>query len=916
MKKLFLVDISSFIFRAFYGVRPLSAPDGTPVNAVFGVVSMMNKLMEVHKPDHLVMCRDLPGPGFRNTLYPEYKMNRSEPPEDLIPQFGLIEEYINTYPYSSLAQEGYEADDIIATLVEKYRHDPELEIYIVSSDKDLMQLMGERVYLFDAMKDKILQDADVLDKFGVKPDKVIDVQSLCGDAIDNIPGVAGIGPKTASKLINQYGSLKDLLANKDSVAGKVGEAIRQSIGLIEISQQLVTLAKDVPIKADWNALAVHDKNINGLTQFYKKLNFKKFLQDHIANEKSAPPVLETLSLFDEPRTETNESHVSSFARDQGSLSLPQFITLKSEQELSDVVHKIRAMPDDTVIAFDTETTSLNHDNGILVGISFCADALTSYYLPLNHKSGENVVFTENVKDLCQYLFMDDKKKYVAQNAKFDKHFLNRKGIRTPYLADDTLMASFIINPEGQHNLDALAMKYLGYQTLTYTEIVPPKGDFSDVAIDVATRYSAEDAWVTWSLQKKLRHALKEQNLLTVYDTIEIPLVSVLERLEDAGVLLDREFLSELEKEFTSRISLLVKEIYEIAGEEFNINSPKQLATILFEKLQLPVVRKTKTGYSTDADVLQVLSRQHALPAKLLEYRTLAKLNSTYVSQLGTLINPVTGRVHTHFNQAIVATGRLSSTDPNLQNIPIRTEDGKRIRRAFIAPQGCKLVSFDYSQIELRLLAVLTQDPSLMQAYREQMDIHAVTASRIFSVSLETVTDNQRAVGKTVNFGVIYGQSPFGLSEQLGVSQTEAKQFIESFFNSFATVRQYREQVLDKARREGYVETLLGRRRFVPELNSQNRMVVQNAERVAFNAIFQGTAADLIKIAMIKIDDMILKGYLDAKMILQVHDELVFEIPENKLEMTCDRIRNIMEHALVLDVPIEVSVGIGRHWAET
>lgn len=885
MDKLYLVDISSFIFRAYYAIRPLSAQDGTPVNAVFGVVNMVNKLINTHNPDHVIVCNDLPGPGFRNEIFPEYKANRGAPPEDLIPQFDLIKEFVSKYPLVAIHKEGYEADDIIATLVHKYKKKKDMEIYIVSSDKDLMQLIDDNVFMYDSMKEKILKHEAVMEKFGVTPDKVVDIQSLCGDAVDNIPGIPGVGPKTATKLINQYGSLEGVLEHAHEIKGKLGEKVMAGKEGALLSRKLVSLDCNVDLgDLNWADMKRAEPDQASLNDFYTRLNFTKLVKD-------VPGV-------SSPKKTTQTA---------------QFVLLETVQKLEGVASNIK-MTKPKVLAFDTETDSKNSIGAQLVGISFCYDKKTAYYVPVAHKTGQNVPL-EDIKRILGPILSDPALPKAAQNAKYDLNVLSQYNLPVTPLGHDTMIASYLCDPAGKHSLDFLAEMYLGHSTIKFSDVVPKGQTFADVPLDAAKDYAAEDAWLTFSLLKPLNKELKETKVASIYSELEVPLVSVLAKMEQNGIMIDIPFLDGLEKEFSSRLAKLEKTIYKLAGEEFNINSPKQLSVILFENLKLPVVKKTKTGYSTDVTVLTELASQHELPAKLLEFRSITKLLSTYVIQLKNLLNQKSKRVHTSFNQAIAATGRLSSTDPNLQNIPIKTEEGRRIREAFIVPKGSVLYSADYSQIELRLLAEFTQDKSLVEAYQNDEDIHAKTASKILGVDLTDVDGPLRNIGKTINFGVVYGQTPFGLAKQLDVPQSEAKAFIEGFYREFHGVKEYREKILEDARKEGFVQTYMGRRRYLPDLNSKNKMVKQNAERVAFNTVFQGSAADLIKQAMIQIQTWLDKEKLTTKMVLQVHDELIFEVPHKELDIIRKKVPEMMSGAFDLKVPLKVSANHGKNWAE-
>lgn len=898
-KSLYLVDLFSFIFRAYYAIRPLSAPDGTPVNAVYGVITMLNKLIESKKPDHLVVCMESKEKKtFREDLFPAYKANRGPAPEDLGPQIALVEEFVRTYPMQTLTIPGFEADDIIATLAEKFSKGHDLDVIIVTSDKDLMQLVSDDVCLYDTMKDKISREKEVIEKFGVPPDKVVDVQSLCGDPTDNIPGILGVGPKTAAKLIQEYGSLDNVMEHAQAIKGKVGEKIAAGREELILSRKLVTLDRNVPLEVGYDDLVLKAPDKGKLEAFFQRLGFKT-LARNIVMTPTAPT--ESLSSPGETTASTPKTRTATFR------------TLTTAEELRGIVSEFKRTAS-RPLAFDTETDSTDALRANLVGVSFCFDADTAYYIPVAHKAGTNLDLAD-VRFILEPLLADAAVPKIAQNAKYDVNVLTRHGFEIAGLADDTLIQSYLVDPEGSHSLDTLAEKYLGHRMIAYADVVKKGQTFADVEIAAATEYSAEDAWAAFRLRDLLADKLAERGAENVYREVELPLVSVLARMERDGILADKKLLATLDDEFRRRFSQLEIDCHKAAGMEFNVNSPKQLGEILFEKLRLPVIKKTKTGYSTDVDVLSALAKHHELPRLMLEYRMLAKLLSTYVEQLTALINPETGRIHTHFNQAVVATGRLSSTEPNLQNIPIKTPEGRRIREVFVAPEGSVMFSADYSQIELRLLAAFSRDPKLLEAYREGVDIHRKTAAGIFGIAVDEVSDEQRGIGKTINFGVIYGQSAFGLAQMLEVPQAEAKHFISRFYQEFERVRVYKDEILDEARRRGYVETRLGRRRYLPELSSRNQLARQNAERAAFNAVFQGSAADLIKKAMVLIAGELVQSRLKTKMVLQVHDELVFEVPECELHTVEHLVPRIMESALDFEVPLKVGFKHGKNWGE-
>lgn len=886
-KSLYIVDIFSFIFRAYYAIRPLHTPDGTQVNAVYGVITMLKRLIDSKKPDHLVVCMESKvKKTFREEIYPEYKANRGAPPEDLRPQIPLIEEFVKTYPMPVLSVGGFEADDLIATLVKRYSHKKDIDIFIVSPDKDLMQLVCENVFLYDTMKEEIMGPAAVIEKFGVPPEKVVEVQSLCGDPTDNIPGIPGVGLKTASKLIQEYGSLDHVFSNADHIKGKLGEKIAAGKDAALLSQKLVSLDHDVPLDISWEDLAINGPNATDLNTFFQRLGFRSLV---IEETKSA-----TLPL--------------AAKKDPA-----EFVMIADLAVLKNTIADFRKRSG-AVFVFDTETDSIDSLKANLVGLSFCFEDKKSYYIPIGHKAGGNLNL-DDVREILAPLFADAAVPKAAQNAKYDLNVLARHGFNVQGLANDTLIASYLINPEGSHALDTLAIKYLQYNMTAFSDVVKRGQTFADVGLTEATNYSAADAWVTFEILDDLQKELIETAALSVYRDIEMPLITILSKMEQQGLLVDKNLLSSLDKQFTARLAELESEIYKSVGFEFNINSTRQLGDILFNKLNLPVIKKTKTGNSTDVEVLKALAPLHELPKLLLDYRTVSKLKSTYVVGLIELIDPETNRIHSTFNQAVVATGRLSSTNPNLQNIPIKTPEGRKLRELFIAPPEHLIFSADYSQIELRLLAAFSKDPRLVDAYKHGEDVHRKTASAIFAVDLKDVTERQRTVGKTINFGVIYGQSSFGLSQLLGIPREEARRFIDLFYREFGRVKDYKEEVLVKARQDGFVTTYLGRRRYLPDLTSRNKMAQANAERAAFNALFQGSAADLIKKAMISVDAWIREQKLKTKLVLQVHDELLFEVPKNELEIVQKHVPHLMATTFTLDVPLEVSFKDGVNWGE-
>lgn len=889
-KTLYLVDISSYIFRAYYAVKALKTSRGIPTNATYGVVTMLLRLIREKKPEHLVLVFDSPVPTFRKEMYPDYKANRPPPPEDLPVQFDHIKEFITAFPLPRLESAGFEADDLIATLVTRFKKE-ECDCVIVSADKDLMQLVGPGVVMYDSMKEKIFTPKEVEERFGVRPEQVVDVLALAGDASDNIPGVKGVGEKTAAKLIQEFKNLDHLLDSASQIKGKLGENLLHYKADALLSRQLATLHADVPLKISLQEMKLPSPDVEHLNGFYKKFEFHRLIEETTL-----------LSGSEEAIAAKKQPHKG-------------YDLILTEPDLDRWVDRLKNATEG--FSFDTETTSIDPMRAQLVGLSFSDKEGEGCYIPLAHSylGVPPQLSAKKVLSKLGPLLINPNIAKFAQHAKYDMEVLARAGLDVSGLKGDSLLASYLINPEAPHNLDRLSLEYLNYTTLHFEEVVGKNKTFDTVDVETACRYSAEDADVTLRLIHCLHPLLEKEKLVDCYEKIELPLVTVLKRMEMSGVFVDIPYLQKLDEEFGKRLASLNAEIWENAGVEFNLNSPKQVAQVLFTKLGLPIIRKTKTGASTDVDVLTELAPLHPVPRLLLTYRTLSKLKSTYIDQLQRLVHPETGRLHTSYNQTVAATGRLSSSDPNLQNIPVRTEEGKRIRKAFQAPAGLVLLSADYSQIELRLLAAFSGDKNLIEAFKRGEDVHRMTAEKIFEKKADEVTDDLRSMAKTVNFGVIYGQTPFGLSKQLGISAAEAKKFIDSFYRQFPAVEIYRETVLREALKKGEVRTWQGRRRLVADLASKNQNLRNNAERAAFNTVFQGSAADLIKVAMIRIDRKLIELKLKTKMILQVHDELIFEVPEEEKEEVQKMIVHEMENAIPCEVDLKVDIGIGPNWAE-
>ncbi len=916
---LYLVDGSSYLFRAYHALPPLTRDDGTPVNAVYGFTTMLYKLLEDTKglehPSHFAVIFDAGAKTFRNELYPKYKINRPPPPEDLIPQFPLVRDAVRAFNVPTIERPGYEADDIIATYAKKAR-EAGLLVTIVSSDKDLMQLVGGGVEMLDTMKNKHIGPAEVVEKFGVPPEKVIDVQALAGDSTDNIPGAPGIGVKTAAQLIEEYGDLDTLLARAGEIKQpKRREALVQNAELIRLSRQLVALKDDVPLDDGLDDLQVQDIEPESLLAFLDVQGFKSLKAKFLARLGNAAPV-------------TAESPTAELAPDE--------TTYETVTDLKRLARWIDRAREAGVVAVDTETTSLDAVKAELVGVSLSIEAGKACYIPIGHRAnpgGELALGSEadlrqldraDVLRALKPLLADPAVLKVGQNIKYDLLVLAKYGIViAPY--DDTMLISYVLDSgKHGHGMDELSELHLGHSTIKYKDVAGSGASqitFDRVPIDQATQYAAEDADITGRLYRVLKPRLVAERLTTVYETLERPMPAVLAEMEGAGIRVDRDRLRHLSNDFAGRMADLEDEIYKLAGRRFNVNSPKQLGEILFDEMSLKGGKKGKTGaYATHADVLEALAAEgHDLPARVLDYRQLAKLKSTYTDALQAQINDATGRVHTSYALASTSTGRLSSTDPNLQNIPIRTEEGRKIRRAFVAKEGFKLLAADYSQIELRLFAHMADISALREAFAQGLDIHAMTAAQVFGVPMENMDPAVRRQAKAINFGIIYGISAFGLARQLGVPQREAQAYIDSYFARFPGIGDYMERTKAFCRKHGFVETLFDRRCHVTGINDKNPSIRGFAERAAINAPIQGTAADIIRRAMIRMGPALAAKKLQARMLLQVHDELVFEVPENEVEATTAVVREVMSGAaspvVEISAPLTVDVGVGDNWDE-
>ena len=890
--KLYLIDGSSYIFRAFYGIRQfLSNAKGLPTNALYGFTTMLSKVVRDEQPDYLAVVFDSKEKTFRHEMYPEYKANRDVPPEDLAQQFPYFEPLVEAFNIVSLRQPGYEADDIIGTLAKKGEAEG-MEVTIVSGDKDMMQLISPHVHMLDTMKDKRFEKPEVIDKFGVPPEQVIEVMGLMGDSSDHIPGVKGVGPKTATELIQKYGSIEKLYKNIDEIdKKKLKEKLETDKENALLSRKLVTIETGMKLDCKVEDLKVKEPHTHKLRELYTELGFKSLLENLPGDGSGEAPATESKKI---------ES---------------KYETILDEKALTALVKKLKKAKE---FALDLETTSTSPTQAEMVGISFSWAEGEACYIPVSHRylGVPEQLDKGKVLDALKPLLEDAKLKKFGHNIKYDLIVLASEGVALKGVAFDSMLASYVLDPsKRQYGMDALAMEVLQHQNITY-EDVAGKGakqiGFDEVEIERASEYAAEDSDITLRLTHALRARLKDETL-KLYEELELPLIDVLAEMEMHGVLIDREHLKKLSGKLSRKLKKQEDEIYALAGEPFNINSPKQLGAILFEKLELPAKKKTKTGYSTDMSVLEDLAEEHELPAMIVNFRQLSKLKSTYVDSLPLEINPKTGRVHTSYNQTVAATGRLSSSDPNLQNIPIRSDLGKEIRQAFIADKSGWLLSADYSQIELRILAHLSEDPALIKAFKKGEDIHTRTAAEIFGQPLDGVDENGRRMAKAVNFGIVYGLSAFGLSRQLKIAPGEAKAFIDQYFDLYKNVKTFMESTVEKARECGYTVTMMNRRRYLPDLHSKNRQVRESAERVAINSPVQGSAADMIKLAMIQLHKKLAK--MQSKMIMQVHDELVFECPAKEKKEVETLVQKEMENVWPMQVPIVVHLNWGKNWDE-
>ena len=894
---LILIDGSSFLFRAFYvpQLKRMTTNSGQPTGAVFGTINMIKSLQSEYPQAQLVAIFDAKGKNFRHEIYEEYKANRPPMPDELRSQVEYVHQAIAALGIPLVIEPEVEADDVIGTYA-KQAEQQGAKVLIASSDKDLAQVVTANVHMVDTMKKIVLDEAGVVEKFGVRPEQIIDYLTLMGDSSDNVPGVPKVGPKTAVKWIKEYGSLDDIIANAEKIGGKVGENLREFIPQIPRSKDLVTIRCELPLSKNVGELKQSEPDDTTLVDLYKTLQFKKWLAE----------------LGEDLEPESAEVAVPEF-------KAGNYETIFTEEAFREWLVRLKSCEG---FCFDTETTSIDAQQAELVGISFAIESGEAAYVPLAHsyEGAPQQLDLSWVTNELKPVFEDPEIAKIGQNLKYDISVLANYDVQVKGVAFDTMLQSYVLDSvANRHDMDTLSQMHLGHKPVPFTEVAG-KGKsqvtFDKVDIDKASHYAAEDADITLRLHHALMPKLSRQpRLHQIYTELEIPLVAVLSSIESNGVLIDDTMLLQQSQELSAQMQSLETQAYDLAGSEFNIASPKQIQEILYDKMGLPVLKKTPKGApSTAEDVLQELAMEHELPQLILAHRSVGKLKSTYTDKLPMMINPRTSRVHTSYHQAVAATGRLSSSDPNLQNIPIRTAEGRRIREAFIAPEGRKILAADYSQIELRIMAHLSADKALVHAFENDLDVHRATASEIFDVALEDVSDQQRRHSKAVNFGLIYGMSAFGLAKQLRIERKQAQNYIDQYFAQYPGVKDYMENTREFAREHGYVETVFGRRLYLPDINAKNHNMRQYAERTAINAPMQGTAADIIKMAMIEVQEFLQSSDCGSKMIMQVHDELVFEVDEKAVEKMTQIFCQKMQNVAKLNVPILVDAGAGENWA--
>ncbi|HET9032186.1 MAG TPA: DNA polymerase I [Dokdonella sp.] len=912
--RLVLIDGSSYLFRAFHALPPLTNASGEPTGALFGVVNMLRSILK-DRPEFVAFVSDAPGPTFRDEMYAEYKANRAPTPDDLKAQVQPMLDIVGALGFPILRVAGVEADDVIGTLAREAEA-LDIEVIISTGDKDFAQLVSPHITLVNTMTHTTMDRDGVIEKFGVPPERIVDFLALTGDTVDNVPGVTKCGPKTAAKWIGEFGSLEAVIESADKMGGKIGEHLRDAVGHLPLSRQLVTIKTDVALDLGVTDLALREPDTEALQNFYRRYEFNAALKELTANDEAADGAEGSVSAPAEQASTQVAAADSELA--------PELVG-KGDYELIVDTERfdewLKRLQNADLISFDTETTSIDAMRAEIVGISFAVEARQAAYVPLKHDypGVPAQLDRDTILAALKPLLEDESRAKLAQHAKYDMNVLSTHGVTVRGVAHDTMLESYVLNSTAsRHDMDTLAKRHLGYQTIPYQDVAG-KGakqiSFSQVDLEIAGRYAAEDADITLRLHKALWPKLAaDKDLCKVYREIEMPLVPVLARMEQRGVLIDVDALRKQGRQLAARMHELTVQCHELAGRNFSLDSPKQLQALLFDELKLPVVVKTPKGQpSTNEEALDAIADAHELPRLILEYRGLAKLRSTYTEKLAEIVNPRTGRVHTSYHQANAATGRLSSSDPSLQNIPVRTEEGRRIRQAFIAPEGWQVLAADYSQIELRIMAHLSGDEGLLAAFRNEQDVHRSTAAEVFGVSLDAVDSNQRRAAKAINFGLMYGMSAFGLARQLGIGRGEAQDYIARYFQRYPGVREFMDNTREQAHRLGYVETVFGRRLYLDNISSRNQAQRAGAERAAINAPMQGTAADIIKRAMLTIDEWLRGKEESARMLMQVHDELVFEVRDVEIDTIRNGVRERMTAAAELAVPLVVDIGVGENW---
>lgn len=903
--RLFLIDGSAYIFRAYYGIRPLSTSQGVPTNAVVGFARMVARLIKEQSPEYIAIIFDTKEPNFRHELFDEYKANRDAPPEDLIPQFSLIHQLVEAMDIPDISMAGFEADDIIGTLSRRATLEG-LKSVIVSGDKDLMQLVNDSVSMYDPMKERLYDREGVIEKFGVPPEYVADALALAGDTSDNIPGVPKVGPKTAAKLINRFGDVEAVIAGVRTIEKpKAAErSVSENEESARLSKKLTLLDKDAPVGWDEASYQYRKPNKEKLTTFFDLIEARALLRDFKLDDAAAEP---------KPSSQNKTNAMAAPA----TIDRDKYTTILEQSDLTRVLETIMK---EKLFSFDLETTSLNAHAAEIVGFAISVTGLPALYIPVAHRylGVPAQLNREAVLDQLKPILENPEIGKVGQNLKYDMNVLARVGVHLAGIREDSMLAAYILDAtRPSYSLDALSRDELQHETISYKSLTgtgKKRISFEEVDVESASRYAAEDADIAHKLCERLSTQVLGSAMEHVYRDLELPLIPVLAKMEQSGIKVDVGHLQALSNEFSERLRAIEAKAHELMGETINIASTKQLSRVFFEKFEYPVIKKTKTGFSTDQEVLETLAKDYELPGVVLEFRMLSKLKSTYVDALPKLADAGTGRVHTSYNQTGTATGRLSSTDPNLQNIPIRSEDGKRIRKAFVANEGWSLVAADYSQIELRVMAHLCEDEAFVEAFKNGEDIHSRTAQEILTGG-GPVDSEARRKAKAINFGILYGLSEFGLAKQLGISRSEAKNYISAYFGRYPKIRHFLDRCIEEGRENGFVSTLSGRRRALPELKSRNGNIRKGAERIAMNTPIQGSAADLIKMAMLKVAARLEREKMQSRMLLQVHDELVLESPHEERDALINLVREEMVGVMELNVPLVVDVGYGQSWAE-